>query len=511
MILDFKHHFIPKLSFDGGSLDCGSGLLLKIRKHIDQLEQGELLEVLSTENSVEEDLPAWCRLTNNELVSLKKINNQRSFLISKGAFGHISKQDRIDDLGIKPNPAKLSADQKKLESINLAIKEIPGCAVMGIGSWPRPTWLIKTLHLYLEGKVPEEVFSGLCDEAIRECVNFQIEAGADVVTDGELRRDNYSSFIANKLNNCQLIPLIDLLPLVDDPEKFSQEMSQLDVPAETVRHPAVFGKISRASPLSVNEALFLKSITDKPIKISLPGPYLLTRTMWMECIPSDAYQKREDLAEDIISILRQELADLISSGVELIQFDEPVLTEVVFHPVSKNRTFMCGALSQKKSTQEELEFASYLIEKVIKGFDPKRIGLHVCRGNWTKDESKALQGPYTHLLSYFEKISVGTLFLEYATKRAGDFTFLKNIKDRFNLGVGFVNQKLDMHEDFDLLVNNYKELKKVLGDDYKGSLYLTPDCGFATFADSPICSAVSAKDKILLLTRLRDYANRTSE
>ena len=64
-----EHPYQPHDSFDGGDLDCGNGLLLLIRKHIDPLTPGQLLEILSTESSVVEDLPAWCRLTKNELVS----------------------------------------------------------------------------------------------------------------------------------------------------------------------------------------------------------------------------------------------------------------------------------------------------------------------------------------------------------------------------------------------------------------------------------------------------------
>ena len=66
-------HLLPAdASFDGGDLDCGNGLLLLIRQHIDPLEPGQLLEFRSTETSVDEDLPAWCRLTGNELVSVTR-------------------------------------------------------------------------------------------------------------------------------------------------------------------------------------------------------------------------------------------------------------------------------------------------------------------------------------------------------------------------------------------------------------------------------------------------------
>ena len=84
--MKFPHPYNAKVVFDGGNMDCGNGLLFLIRKNIDPLNPGELLEILSTESSVEEDLPAWCRLTKNELISIKKDGNQCSFLVSKGPF-----------------------------------------------------------------------------------------------------------------------------------------------------------------------------------------------------------------------------------------------------------------------------------------------------------------------------------------------------------------------------------------------------------------------------------------
>lgn len=80
------HPYPPTGGFGGGDLDCGNGLLMLIRKHIDPLDPGQLLEILSVESSVEEDLPAWCRLTGNELVNMWRDGDRRSFLVSKGAF-----------------------------------------------------------------------------------------------------------------------------------------------------------------------------------------------------------------------------------------------------------------------------------------------------------------------------------------------------------------------------------------------------------------------------------------
>ena len=79
-----KHPYNADVSFDGGDLDCGNGLLLLIRKHIDPLDRGGLLEILSTDTSVKEDLPAWCRMTKNELISMTENGRQRSYLVCKG-------------------------------------------------------------------------------------------------------------------------------------------------------------------------------------------------------------------------------------------------------------------------------------------------------------------------------------------------------------------------------------------------------------------------------------------
>src|SRR5438093_13785259 len=85
-----RHSLAPDVSFDGGDLDCGNGLLLLIRQHMDPMDRGQLLEFRSTEISVDEDFPAWCRMTGNELVSLVKRGRERSFLVCKGALAERS-------------------------------------------------------------------------------------------------------------------------------------------------------------------------------------------------------------------------------------------------------------------------------------------------------------------------------------------------------------------------------------------------------------------------------------
>ena len=503
MALD-KHPIIPATSFDGGDLDCGSGLLLLIRRHIDPLAAGQTLEILSTDATVEVDLPAWCRMTANELVSVeKRAGKQFSYLVKKGQ----SASESLPTVAtVSVASAKLVAERSARAAVSAPT--IAPLSVMGLGSWPRPRWMLRAIHDRMAGRMGEEEFQAIADDAVRLSIEAQLRAGVDVVTDGEQRRDSYASFVGGILDNCQLIPLSDLLPYVSDPVKFEKEMRALDIPAHEVRHPAVFGRISRSRPLALNELDFARSLTAKPVKVALPGPYLLTRTMWMECLSDRAYASREALAEDIITVLRAELADLLNAGASLVQFDEPVLSEVVFARTkegSGGRSFMCGALGEKKPIDEELAFARDLINAVVAGFAPERTALHVCRGNWTTDESVALTGDYRPLLPLFQQIKVGTLMLELATPRAGDIELLRELPDDRRIGVGVVNQKHERVESIEEIVEKAERAIKLFG---APRVLLNPDCGFATFADNPVASSQIAEAKLKAIVqaseRLRD-------
>ncbi|MDZ5645559.1 hypothetical protein [Nitrospirillum sp. BR 11828] len=488
-----RHAHTPDVSFDGGDLDCGNGLLLLIRRHIDPLPRGGLLEILSSEVSVDEDLPAWCRLTRNELVSWTKVGRQRSFLVCKGALAE--RTAAPEAAAATPQTAPAVPTKRRQPAPAPAL---PPLAVMGIGSWPRPRWMVEAMHAHVEGRLADQAFHETADDAVRLAIAAQERAGVDVVTDGEQRRDSYASFVASRLDNCQLIPLTDLLPLVDDPEEFAAELRALDIPAGEVRHPAVFGPLVRSRPLVAHEVDFARTVTEKPVKVALPGPYLLTRTMWMECISDRAYDSREALAQDIVRVLREELADLLDAGAALIQFDEPVLSEVVFAGAKNKRSFMCGALSESLGPDHELGFARDLLNAVLAGFPRERTALHVCRGNWTPDESVALSGSYAPLVATLSQVRVGAYLLEMCTPRAGEMEVLRALPDDARLGVGVVNQKHAAVEETDTVAARIAQAIDLFG---RQRVLLHPDCGFATFADNPICAGGTAQDKLAAIAR----------
>ncbi|MBI1272264.1 5-methyltetrahydropteroyltriglutamate--homocysteine methyltransferase [bacterium] len=492
------HPIDPDRSFDGGDLHCGNGLLLLIRRHIDPLSKGQCLEIIASDPTVDEELRSWCRLTKNQLVSVLELeNNKKSFLVSKGAFVPTSSKTEPErNLELTLPAMKTVHIPEQLPQPGQAPK-LGLLPVMGIGSWPRPPWMMRTLSDYLSGRLSREDFDNTADDAVRLCVDAQLASGVDVVTDGEQRRDNYASFVGNILDNCQLVPLTDLLPMVEHPEEFEKELDSLDVPADKVRHPVVFGPLGRSSALLKRDLDLVKSIvSDKPIKLALPGPYLLTRMMWMDCIVNKVYSSREELAKDIVRVLREEIHYLLADGAAIIQLDEPVLSEVVYSSLSsaKNkRSFMCGALSERKGSEQELVFATDLINNTLADIPQDRTGLHICRGNWTTDESVALTGSYEPLLPVLQSVKVGHLFLEYCTERAGSLSWLAKIPDNIKVGVGVVNPKAPRVESVEEILTRAREALNYLAKD---KLMLVPDCGFATFADSPVCNADNARMKV---------------
>lgn len=367
-----------------------------------------------------------------------------------------------------------------------------------IGSWPRSPEVKRAMRDKRAGRISEEEFQAAADSAILKCLKWQEEAGIDIVSDGEQRRDNFISFVAEHLQNVRMLMVSELLEYVEDKASFEEILGTLDVPAFSMSNPAAVGKISRKKPLALDDYLFLKKHTEKAVKVALPGPYLLTRAMWVEGLSKDAYPTKEDLAVDIVRVLREELEDLIAAGVEFVQFDEPVLTELVFTQKNANRTFMCGALTAKADAEEEIAFALDLMNQVTEGMQGRgtRIGVHVCRGNWSTQEQVLLKGPYYPLIPYLANVKVDQLVLEYATPRAGELDAIREFGGK-EIGFGIVNPRTEEVENAEEIVARIQEVRNYLPD---AKIFLNPDCGFGTFAQRPMNSDEIAFEKLKVMT-----------
>lgn len=377
--------------------------------------------------------------------------------------------------------------------------ELPLFPTTVVGSWPRSKEILHGLRDKKAGRINESEFNKIADKAVIDCLRLQEEVDLDIVSDGEQRRDNFISFVAGKLDNVKMLTVAELLDYVEDKASFEEILGTLDVPAFSLSNPAAVGIIDRKTPIALDEYRFLRQHTDRPIKVALPGPYLLTRSMWVEGLSAEYYPTKESLAEDIVRVLREELEDLIKAGVNFVQFDEPVLTELVFTKKNANRTFMCGALTAKADADEELKFATELMNKVTAGMKDRgtRIGIHICRGNWSTQENVLLTGPYSPLMPYLSQMNVDQFILEYATPRAGELQDIKKL-DGKELGLGVINPRTESFEGVDSIVDRGREAAKILSAE---KIFLNPDCGFGTFAQRPMNTSENAVNKLRVMVQ----------
>lgn len=365
---------------------------------------------------------------------------------------------------------------------------LPLFPVTTVGSWPRSPELLRALREGRRGEIPEARFVEVARAGVREALRAQLAAGVDLVTDGEQTRDNFYSFVADKLDGVRLMTLAEILDLVEDKDGFRLLLETLDVPAFAISNPTCVGTIRLREPLAEDDLRYLRTLTDRPAKVTLPGPYLLTRAMWVPEVTRAAYPDKEALGADVVAILRGEISRLARAGADFIQLDEPVLTELVFSQ-GRTRTFMCAALAARRDPAEELEFAMHLLNLVLEAPGDVRTGLHVCRGNWSRDERTLLAGSYAPLAAWFERAPVRQLVLEYATPRAGDYVPVAGKE----IGLGVVNPRSDEIEEPAAICRQVERLLPGLSAD---RIFLNPDCGFGTFASRPMNAAPVAERKL---------------
>jgi 5-methyltetrahydropteroyltriglutamate--homocysteine methyltransferase len=182
-----------------------------------------------------------------------------------------------------------------------------------VGSFPQPRWLVDhekfkknlvpRVRLREIWRIPEPYLEEAQDDAVRLAVRDMERAGIDVVSDGEIRRESYFNQFANALSG------IDL-------DRPGSAIARMGRPTPV---PRVIGPIGRTRPVNVRDATFLRGITDRKIKATMPGPFTMTQLAQNEHYPDD-----ESLAMAYAAAVNAELSDL-EPIVDVLQLDEPYL------------------------------------------------------------------------------------------------------------------------------------------------------------------------------------------
>src|SRR5918998_2915446 len=183
-----------------------------------------------------------------------------------------------------------------------------------VGSYPQPEWLIDRKKL--AGRFPPRVRARelwripapLLEEAQNDAtllaIRAQEEAGLDIVTDGEMRRESYSNHFATALDGVD----------IDNPG------TALDRSGHPNPVPRIVGPIHRPQPVEVADLHFLRAHTDRTIKMTVPGPFTMSQQA-----QNDHYPDAEAAAMDYAAAVNAEVKDLFAAGADVVQIDEPYL------------------------------------------------------------------------------------------------------------------------------------------------------------------------------------------
>ncbi|MGY1660380.1 uroporphyrinogen decarboxylase family protein [Geodermatophilus sp. SYSU D00705] len=194
------------------------------------------------------------------------------------------------------------------------VAALPPLPTSIVGSLPQPGWLIdhdKLAHQFPPRVRAKELWrvapaqlEEAQDDATLLAVRAQEEAGLDILTDGEQRRESYSNHFATALHGVD----------VDDPG------TVLNRSGQPIPVPRVVGDITRREPIQARDVRFLRAATDRTVKITLPGPFTMAQQA-----QDDHYGDDRALALAYADVVRAEIADLFAAGADIVQIDEPWL------------------------------------------------------------------------------------------------------------------------------------------------------------------------------------------
>ena len=163
--------------------------------------------------------------------------------------------------------------------------------------------------------------------------------GIDVLISGELSRDNYMSYVAEHVPGIELMTMEQIQSITENATDFNESLEKMDASDNTMNSPICVDKIDTDVMLDIDEVKIIKEVTNSNFKITLPSPYLLTRSMWLKQVTEKVYTNKNELGQDVIKLLINEIRRLVKLGVKVIQIDEPILSEVVFTPVNTSNSF----------------------------------------------------------------------------------------------------------------------------------------------------------------------------
>lgn len=294
-----------------------------------------------------------------------------------------------------------------------------GLLTTSVGSFPKPDYILNARNQFAAGKMDEKELAQLERQATKEWIDFQNEIGMDILVDGEQYRGDMATYFAELMDGFTISGLV---------RSYGNRY---------YRKPIAVGKIARRGPMTLDMWKYAQSLTDKPVKGMLTGPYTMADWSFNEYYPN-----REAFIMDLARAVHEEAVDLERAGAKYIQIDEPALS----------------------TRPEEMELGSRALGIVTQGLSAHTL-THICYGDFAK------------VFDELVKLPVDQIDLELANS---DYTLLNSFKSaNFQGAIGL--GVLDVHNHEIETVEQVKKgimlALKVLRPD---QIFVDPDCGLKT-------------------------------
>ena len=368
-------------------------------------------------------------------------------------------------------------------SQNPSIRHNPPYRAEHVGSFLRPKALLDARELRRSGQIDAAALRAVEDHAIAELVQYQESLGFQSITDGEFRRRHFHT---------------DFLLQLDGVEekgglatKFHTATGEVDFAPPVM---VVNGRVLHAHPIEVANYQYLRGLTARTPRITIPSPTMLHFRGGRDGISKTVYPDLEPFFADVVTAYQEEVRQLGAAGLRYLQLDDTNLAYLC-DPAQRERAIARG----QDPNALPRDYAKLINASLASKPADMTTAIHLCRGNYRS--SWAAEGGYEPVAEVlFNELDIDAFFLEYDDARSGDFQPLRHVPKGKTVVLGLVTTKLGELESADSIKRRIDEAAKFCPLE---QLALSPQCGFASTEQG---NDVSVAQQAAKMQRVMDVA-----
>jgi len=347
-----------------------------------------------------------------------------------------------------------------------------------VGSLLRPQRLREARTAREKGQITAAELAKVEDDAIREVVKLQEDAGLKLATDGEFRRKEWHMDFLKQFANVREVPSHIKL-------RFHTHEGDTEVTPPSLH---IEGKLGRPHGIFVDHFKFVHSVTRVTAKQTIPSPTIMHFRGGRAAVSKTAYPEMDAFFADLARVYSEEIADLGAAGCRYLQIDDT------------NFAYLCDPTLRdqvRANIGEDPDRLPGIYVKLVNDAIAKRpkdmaVCMHICRGN--NQSAWLAEGGYDPVAEeIFNGLAIDGFFLEYDTSRAGDFKPLRFVPKGKMVVLGLISSKLPALETKDELKRRIDEAARYVPLD---QLAISPQCGFSSTVEG---NKVTVADEIAKL------------